>query len=160
MNTNKRISYYAMGIALYVVLSITVKIPLINHIKTDFGYVAFGAYLNLFGVEGTVVGVIGCILSNILSGGSFPLGWIIGQLFIGITCGMAFKRIENIWLKCLFGIVSVFIGVGIIKTAVEVLFFNIPLEAKIIRSLIAFIADAIPMVIGIVISTKIKLRED
>ena len=53
MNRTKKITYLGMGIALYVVLSMTVKIPLINQIKTDFGYLAFGAFLNLFGMEGT-----------------------------------------------------------------------------------------------------------
>ena len=48
MNRTKKITYLGMGIALYVVLSMTVKIPLINQIKTDFGYLAFGAFLNLF----------------------------------------------------------------------------------------------------------------
>lgn len=158
MKSNRQIAYYAMGIALYVVLSLTIKIPLINHIKTDFGYAAYGAFLNLFGIGATVVGVAGCTLSNILSGGSFPIGWIIGQIFIGITCGYAYKKIDNMLYKILITIVSVFIGIAVIKTAVEVVFFNIPLEAKIIRSVIAFIADTIPMIVGLLASTKIKVR--
>ena len=157
---NKLIAYYAMGIALYVVLSMTIKIPLINHIKTDFGYVAFGAFLNLFGMSATIVGVIGCVLSNVLSGGSFPIGWIIGQIFIGIACGYYYKNTDKMWLTIIVTIISVFIGIAVIKTMVEVIFFNLPLEAKIIRSVIAFIADAIPMVIGLLISTKIHLKED
>ena len=160
MKRNKLIAYYAMGIALYVVLSLTIKIPLINHIKTDFGYVAFGAFLNLFGMSATIVGVVGCVLSNILTGGSFPIGWIIGQLFIGITCGYYYKHSDKMWLKVIITVLSVFVGIAVIKTAVEVIFFNLPLEAKIIRSVIAFIADAIPMVIGLLISTKIRLKED
>ena len=156
---NKKIAYYGMGIALYVVLSLTIKIPLINHIKTDFGYVVFGAFLNLFGTEATIVGVAGCILSNMRTGGSFPIGWIIGQLFIGISCGLFFRKTDKMWLKILFAIASVFIGIAVIKTAVEVIFFNLALEAKIIRSLVAFVADAIPMALGLLISTKIKVRE-
>ena len=157
---NKKIAYYGMGIALYVVLSLTIKIPLINHIKTDFGYVVFGAFLNLFGAEATIVGVAGCILSNMLTGGSFPIGWIIGQLFIGISCGLFFKKTDKMWLKILFAVFSVFIGIAVIKTAVEVIFFNLALEAKIVRSLVAFVADAIPMVIGLLVSTKIRLKEN
>ncbi len=160
MKSNKKIAYYAMGIALYVVLSLTIKIPLINHIKTDFGYVAYGAFLNLFGMGATVVGAVGCVLSNMLTGGSFPIGWLIGQIFIGISCGYFFSKTDKTWLKVLFSIASVFLGIAVIKTAVEVLFFNLPLEAKILRSVIAFVADAIPMALGILISTKIRLRDN
>ena len=38
-----------IGIALYVVLGMMIKIPLIGHIQTDFGYVAYGTFLSLFG---------------------------------------------------------------------------------------------------------------
>lgn len=43
MNT-KKIAFLGIGIALYVVLSMTIKIPLVGHIQTDFGYVAYGAF--------------------------------------------------------------------------------------------------------------------
>ena len=33
----RKLTVLGMGIALYVVLSYTVKIPLINQIRTDFG---------------------------------------------------------------------------------------------------------------------------
>ena len=95
-----------------------------------------------------------------LTGGSFPIGWIIGQLFIGISCGLFFKKTDKMWLKILFAVFSVFIGIAVIKTAVEVIFFNLALEAKIVRSLVAFVADAIPMVIGLLVSTKIRLKEN
>lgn len=56
MNT-KKISITALGIALYVVLSMTVKIPLIAHISLDLGYIVFAFYCYHFGtVSGMIVG--------------------------------------------------------------------------------------------------------
>ena len=158
MNRTKKITYLGMGIALYVVLSMTVKIPLINQIKTDFGYLAFGAFVNLFGVEETIVGVLGCIIANSFVGSAFPPGWVLGQIFIGVFCGLLLKKTDKLWLKSLITVVAVFIGIGVIKTAVEVWLFQIPFEVKVIRNLIAFVADAIPMVIGVIISDKMKIK--
>ena len=158
MNRTKKITYLGMGIALYVVLSMTVKIPLINQIKTDFGYLAFGAFVNLFGVEGTIVGVLGCIIANSFVGSAFPPGWVLGQIFIGVFCGLLLKKTDKMWLKSVITVVAVFIGIGVIKTAVEVWLFQIPFKVKVIRNLIAFVADAIPMVIGVIISDKMKIK--
>ena len=70
MSKNRKITYMGLGIALYVVLSYTIKIPLINRIRTDPGYLAFGLFLCLFGTPGTLVGVLGCIISNLLYSGT------------------------------------------------------------------------------------------
>lgn len=156
MNSNKTITYLGMGIALYVVLSYTVKIPLINQIRTDFGYLVFGVFLCIYGVEGTIVGVLGCIISNLLYSGTFPIGWAMGQLFIGLVCGSLFKKTENTALRVLIACVAVFIGIGVIKTLVESLLFNLPLAAKFIRGLVASVADAIPFVAGIILSKKVQ----
>ena len=153
---NKKITVLGMGIALYVVLSYTVKIPLINQIRTDFGYLAFGVFLCLFGAEGTIVGVAGCIISNLLYSGTFPIGWALGQLFIGIVCGVLFKKIKSVPLRLLIGLVSVFIGIGVIKTLVESVLFSLPLAAKFIRGAVAAVADAVPFLAGILLSGKVE----
>lgn len=155
-NKVKKITYLGMGIALYVVLSYTVKIPLINQIRTDFGYLVFGVFLCLFGVEGTIVGVLGCIISNLLYSGTFPIGWALGQLFIGIVCGLSFRKVENTGLRVLIACVSVLIGIGVIKTLVESFLFNLPLAAKFVRGLVASVADAVPFALGIILSKRIE----
>lgn len=155
-NKSKRITYLGMGVALYVVLSYTVKIPLINQIRTDFGYLVFGVFLCLYGVEGTIVGVLGCIISNMLYSGTFPIGWALGQLFIGLCCGILFKRTDKTPIRLLIACLSVLIGIGVIKTLVESFLFNLPLAAKFVRGLVASIADAIPFAAGIVLSKKIE----
>lgn len=159
MKGNRKITYFGMGIALYVVFSYTVKIPLINQIRTDFGYLVFGFFLNLFGWQATVVGVLGCIISNLLYSGTFPLGWALGQTVIGLICGTLFRKTERLWTKCLVATASVLLGIAVVKTIVESILFDLPLVLKAIRGLVAAVADMIPFIAGIILSEKIRLPE-
>lgn len=160
MSRNRKITYMGLGVALYVVLSYTIKIPLINRIRTDPGYLAFGLFLCLFGTPATLVGVLGCIISNLLYSGTFPLGWALGQAFIGLFCGYVFRRTDKTWLKLVWGAIAVLVGIGGIKTVVESVLFNLPLGVKLVRGLVAAVADAVPFLAGILLSTRIHLKED
>ena len=160
MSKNRKITYMGLGIALYVVLSYTIKIPLINRIRTDPGYLVFGLFLCLFGTPGTLVGVLGCIISNLLYSGTFPLGWALGQTFIGLFCGYVFRRTDKTWLKLIWGALAVLIGIGGIKTVVESVLFKLPLGVKLIRGLVAAFADAVPFLAGILLSTRIHLKSE
>ena len=154
----KLITYMGLGIAIYVVLSFTVKIPLLAHIRTEPGYIAFGIFLCLFGYPATSVGVLGCIIANLLYSGTFPVGWALGQLFIGLFCSFCFSKVSNVWIRCAIGTAAVFIGIAGIKTVVESLLFDLPIAAKVVRGLVASAADAVPFVIGILISSRIRQR--
>lgn len=94
-NKLKKICYLAMGIAMYVVFSMAVKIPLIGHIQTDLGYMVYGAFLSCFGIPGVVVGVVGCFVESLIFSGWVPIGWMIGQLFVGLICGTLYKIIQK-----------------------------------------------------------------
>ena len=43
--TTKNIALLGIGTTLYVALSFMIKIPLISHIQTDLGYIAFGVMI-------------------------------------------------------------------------------------------------------------------
>ncbi len=158
MNRTKKISYLGIGIALYVVVSMLVKIPIVNRIKLDMGYIVFALYLNSFGVSASIVGVAGCIIANMLSGGSFPIAWAMGQLLVGLTMGSLFPKTEKLWLKILAGVIAVFLGIGALKTILEILMFRFPFWAKFSSNLAAVLADSIPFVIGILLTQKIKIK--
>lgn len=159
MNKTRKIAFLGLGIGMYAVLSAFVIIPIINRIKLDLGYIVFGLYLNKFGVISTIVGVLGCIIGNLLKGGSFPIAWAIGQAFIGISLGYLLPKTDNLWLKILYCIISTFIGIGLIKTFIEILMYQYPLVLKLSSNSVAFVADVIPLIIGVILSKKIKMEK-
>lgn len=160
MNKNLR-KICALGIltALYVVLGFSYKIPLIGHIATDLGYVVFAVALYNFGVAGAAVGILGCFLESLVLQGWIPYGWIVGQLLIGIVCGLVYTKCGAKSLQVLVTIVAMFVGIGLIKTLIECRMFGIPFEVKFMKNLVAFVADLVPMLIGLVISWKMVKRE-
>lgn len=163
MKTNvKTMCQLAMGIALYVVLSMTVKIPLISHMQTDLGYIVFGTYLILFGWQATLVGVIGCTIESMLFNGFFPIEWIVGQAVIGIICGLWFKYTQNksekfrLTTNVMITIIAVFIGIGLVKTVVACSLYGMPFSVKFAKDMVAFVADVIPMIVGVALGQMLQ----
>lgn len=155
MSNTKRITCLGVGIALYTVLGMSVNIPLIGHIQTDLGYVAFGAFLYLFGWSATIIGIIGCLFESLIVSGWIPIGWMAGQLAIGLICGIVYKRSDNKIVHILTTILAVFIGIGLIKTVIECSLYGIPFEVKFAKDMVAFVADVIPMLIGLFIGYRL-----
>ena len=158
----KKIAYLGIGIALYVVLGLAMNIPLLagSHIQTDLGYIAFGAFCFLFGWEACIVGIIGCLIESLIVSGWVPVGWMLGQLFIGVACGIAYKKFNQRWVQIVVTIIAVFIGIGAIKTVVECALYSIPVLVKFPKNFVAFIADVIPMIVGLFIGVMLKSRLD
>lgn len=74
----------AFGIALYVAVSMLIKIPVIGHISLDLGYIVLAVYCYIMGpASGAIVGGIGCTFVSLLASGWFPAGWLLGNAFIG-----------------------------------------------------------------------------
>lgn len=165
-NKLKKICYLSMGIAMYVVFSMAVKIPLIGHIQTDLGYMVYGAFLSCFGIPGVVVGVVGCFVESLIFSGWVPIGWMIGQLFIGLICGTLYKIIQKnnyptqLKYACyvISTIIVVTIGVGLLKTIIECGLYQIPFAIKLTKNLIAAVADMVPMAIGVIAIEPVRKR--
>lgn len=157
----KKIAFLGVGIALYVVLGCILNIPLFagSHIQTDLGYIAFGCCLYLLGWHATIVGVIGCLLESLVTSGWIPYGWILGQLFIGIVCGLIYKKTQSRAVHIIVTILAVFVGVAGIKTAVECAMFSIPFVVKFPKNVVAFIADAVPMLLGLFLGYRLNKEE-
>ena len=158
MSVTKKVAYLGIGIALYVVLGCVMNIPLLanSHLQTDLGYIAFGVYCCIFGWLGVFVGAIGCVIESMLISGWFPVGWLFGQIFIGIACGIIYKRESNKVVHIIVTVLSVFIGIAVIKTVIECALFGIPLEVKFAKNFVAFIADTIPMIVGLFLGYKLR----
>ena len=148
------IARIGIGIALYVVLSMSLKIPIIGHIGLDLGYVVLAVYAYLLGcIPAMIVGTCGCILVSLLVNGWFPLGWALGNLVIGFLCGFiselsgdGFQRLCNMITAVLY---STILGIAWIKTGVECLLYRLPFDLKYQKNLIAACVDAIIMIVGV-----------
>jgi uncharacterized membrane protein len=149
MKKIRLIAYLGVSIALYVVLGILIKIPLIGHIGTDLGYIAFGFTCFAFGWPAAIVGIVGCMFESLLVSGWIPIGWMIGQAVIGLMCGYFYNHSNNKTLHIIITVIAIFIGVGLIKTGIECVLYQIPLVVKIPKNMIAFVADTVPMLVGL-----------
>ena len=86
MKNTTKITLTAVGIAMYVVLSMIAKIPVIAHISLDLGYIVLAVYCYHMGaVSGMIVGGAGCVLVSLLTTGWFPPGWFAGNLLIQLV---------------------------------------------------------------------------
>lgn len=157
--STKRLCFTAIGVALYVALSMMVKVPLFTgHLALDIGYVVLAVYAYQFGaIPAAIVGGAGCCLVSMLSSGWFPPGWILGNIFIGLVVGF-FAQGKNPIPALIAVVPSTFIGIGIIKTAVECWLYAIPWEVKFAKNMVAFVADTIVMVLGCVLATILQSR--
>lgn len=153
----KKICTVALGVALYVCLNMTVKIPLIAHISLDMGYIVLAVYCYHFGaISGAVVGGAGCVLISMLTSGWFPPGWLLGNISIGLICGFAYRK-DKIFNDIIISAGSVIFGVWIVKTVVECNLYSIPYSVKFVSNGVAAITDAIVMCIGLFLAKKLPI---
>lgn len=161
-NSTSKICHLGIGIALYVVLSMTLKIPIIGHIQTDLGYVAFGAYLGMFGTPGIIVGVIGCLLESLIFSGWVPIGWMVGQAVAGyliVIFNMDWtdeNKASHFLYYIFISYASLMIGISIVKTIIECGLYSIPLNVKFVKNFIAVAVDIIPMSVGLEMADILK----
>ena len=151
----KIIAHLGMGIALYVALGMAIKVPLVGNIQTDLGYVAFGAFLYAIGWPAFIVGMFGACLESIVVSGWVPVGWMAGQALVGLVCGAMYKKTNSILVQTAFTIVAMFLGIAVLKTGIECFLYGIPLQVKFFKNVVAFVADTVPMLIGLYVGRRI-----
>ena len=154
MSMTKKVAFTGMGIALYVVLSMVAKIPVIAHISLDMGYIAFAVMLYHFGtIPGTIVGAVGCVLVSMLTTGWFPTGWLVGNIAIGILCGVLIRKDgspRSTVINVIVCIIAVAVGILGLKTVIECMLYGIPFAVKLPKNAVAFAMDAAVMSVGMV----------
>ena len=157
-NKVKLIAHLGVGTALYIALGMVMNIPLLagTHLQTDLGYIVLGVYCYILGWPAFIIGVLGCMIESLLTSGWVPIGWMVGQALIGLLCGFVYRKTERKWIHILTTVVAVFIGVAVIKTGIECALYTIPILVKFPKNAVAFVADAIPMIIGLILGYKLK----
>lgn len=165
-NRRKKIFEIAiLGIltALYVVCSLTLKIPMgVGNIALDMGYIVLTVACMKYGWKGCIVGGLGaCIESILFSAYGISYGWIVMNIIIGLIVGFAFMfiKIKNPVIKYIvFGCIIIFsclIGVAA-KTVIECTLYSIPYVVKIPKSAVAWGIDSLVMLVGMPIGEKIS----
>lgn len=155
--TTRKICFTAMGIALFVVLTLALQVPVFENYYLCLGYIAMSMYLYYFGtVSGTLVGTIGVLLYCMLTGGLRGMpGWILGNIVIGIVCGIGVRCVKeqkNLWIKqiVMSGVVIIATAIGIlaVKSSTEVLLYSIPFMVRVASNVFAFVADVVVLIVG------------
>lgn len=171
MNNNKikNICFTALGIALYVCISMLFKIPIgIEHLSLDLGYIVLAVYCYIYGgISGAIVGSCGCFIVSLIATQWISVGWTIGNFLIGFICGIVYNKMKDkkygMIISVVTTIIAVFIGVGIIKTVVECAIYSMPILVKFAKNCVVFVIDAVVMSIGIIFAkqfSKIKIKID
>ena len=166
--TTKFVTLNGIGIALLVVLTMCLQVPVFENYYLCLGYVVMMVYCYKFGpASGAIVGSIGVILYCLLTSGLRGMpGWTLGNLVIGIICGIAFVRIkknESAWIRR-FAMVVIIIAttaVGIlgIKSLTECLLYAQPMVVRIAKNSYAFVADIAVMIASIPICEILEKKE-
>ena len=166
MKKTKQLTYTAILTAVYVVLSILIKIPVAGHITFDLGYIALMVACALLGpIPGLEVGVLGAALESLMTAQrGISLGWILMNAIIGYACGAALKKVGMKDRKkyVLTAIVVVFssalLGVAV-KTVIDCLLYHLPIGPKLVTGAVAWILDSVVMLVcGLPISMTLKKR--
>ena len=148
----------AVGIALFVVLSLCLQVPVFENYYLCLGYVVMAVYCYSFGtVSGTVVGVLGVVLYCVVISGMRGMpGWSLGNIIIGIALGLAFKHtrsIKSVLLRniilCIVIVAATAFGILVIKSETESLLYMQPFPVRVVKNSYAFIADAIMLIISL-----------
>ena len=147
----KNICITAMGIALFVVLSLCLQVPVFENYYLCLGYVVLTVFCYYYGpLIGATVGASGVILYCLLTNGLRGMpGWALGNLVIGIGVGLICKFTRNMKQRSfryfLIGI-SVVICVAIamlgVKSVTECILYAQPMLLRMTKNMYAFISDS------------------
>ena len=140
----------AACIALFVVLTLCLQVPVFENYYLCLGYVIMAVSLYSFGtVSGTITDVAGVVLYCILISGLRGLpGWAVGNLVIGVIVGLTFKgskKLEKKWLQAVLNFlaiaVSTALGILILKSLTEHILYSQPMVVRMGKNVFAFAAD-------------------
>lgn len=160
MKEVKYICTVALGIALFVVLTLMIQVPIFENYYICLGYLVMLVYLYKFGTTaGTLVGTVGVVLYCILTSGLRGMpGWVVGNLVIGICAGELLsltKKGKNkhkiaFYATNTLGIILITIlGILICKSVVECLLYSQPMLIRMGKNVYALVADAVVLILGL-----------
>ena len=154
----KTICITGIGIALFVVFTLCLQVPVFENYYLCLGYFVMAVWLNSVGItSGTIVGAAGVALYCVLSGGLRGMpGWALGNILIGILLGSAMRAVRKCTsrtvragLLCFVIIASCALGILGVKSITESLLYTQPFIARVLKNTYAFIADAVVLIFAL-----------
>ena len=154
----KKLALMAVGIALFVVLSLCLQVPVFENYYLCLGYVVMAVYCYSFGtLAGTVVGFFGVILYCVVISGLRGMpGWALGNLVIGLALGLCFAATKTMKHPIVRSIVhiavivaSVALGILVIKSETEHLLYDQPFLIRVGKNIYAFVADVVVLIVSL-----------
>ncbi len=151
----KKLALLAVGVALFVVLSLCLQVPVFENYYLCLGYAAVAVYCYSFGtLAGTAVGFFGVILYCVVISGLRGMpGWALGNIVIGIALGLCFRAtagMKNRVLRCVIQIAvivaSCALGILVIKSETEHLLYDQPFLIRAAKNVYAFVADTVMLI--------------
>lgn len=162
----KDITFIAIGLALFVALSMCLRVPVFENYYLCLGYIVMTVYIWCFKwYEGAIIGCLGVILYCIIGGLGFNgmPGWAVGNIIIGLIIGMTLKFIQKIKnktvqviLTALVAIVASFIGIELIKSLIDSFVVSQPFVVRFAKNMTSFISDAFVIVISLPICALVE----
>ena len=163
----RRICVVGMGIALFVVFSLCLQVPVFENYYLCPGYVAMAVYCFSVGTaEGTLVGVLGVIMyCLVISGLRGMPGWAAGNIVIGFALGTLFRftrdrelTVPAAAVSCAVIVAACAAGILGVKSAVECLLYSQPFLLRAAKNIYAFWADAFVLIVSLPICRIIDSR--
>ena len=165
MKISKKLSVLSIGIALFVVFSLCLQVPVFENYYLCLGYVVMAVYCFSFGpLYGTTIGFFGVILYCLLTGGLRGMpGWALGNIIIGIavgtTCNLT-RNFKNSGLRYIVISISIITSTAFamlgIKSIVECYLYNQPFIIRTINNIYVFAADVFILILSLPICHKLN----
>ena len=152
------ITFIAVGIALFVALSMCLRVPVFENYYLCLGYIVMTVYIWCFKwYEGAVIGFFGVILYCVVISGLRGMpGWALGNIVIGAALGLCFKRTKPMKNRTLASAVeiaviaaSVALGILVVKSETESLLYTQPFLVRAAKNSYAFAADVFMLIVSL-----------
>ena len=156
--TTKKLCLTAIGIALFVALSLCLQVPVFENYYLCLGYVVMAVYCYSFGTAaGTAAGCLCVVLYCLLISGLRGMpGWTLGNLVIGILLGLTFritKGMKQVPLKSAINaamiVASTALGILVVKSLTESLLYAQPFLLRAGKNVYAFVADVVMLLVSL-----------
>ena len=160
-----RITILAVGIALFVALSLCLQAPVFENYYLCLGYVVMAVYCYSFGTAaGTVAGVLGVVLyCLVISGLRGMPGWALGNIPIGLALGFYARAARKMRSRPLALVLAVpltaavcALGILGLKSLTESLLYLQPFAVRAGKNFAAFAADAAVLLLSLPLCWKLE----